>query len=121
MKPRKSTMLVALVALLLAAFAIGMAQGTTQTEQKKKESCCAESAKGCAEGADSCKHDPAGSADSTRDKEGKSCCGDESCDMDHAQGDAKGGDAKAKHKHGEGDCCKAKQKDKDKTRTKKTA
>lgn len=119
MKPRKSTMLVALVVLLLAAFAIGMAQGTTQTDQKKKESCCAEGAKDCAEGADSCKHDTPGSTDSS--KEGKSCCSGESCDMDHAQGDAKGGDAKARHKHGEGDCCKMKQKDKDKAKTKKTA
>lgn len=119
MKPRKSTMLVALVALLLAAFAIGMAQSPTQTDQKKKESCCAEGAKCCAEGGDSCKHDATGSTDSAKEKEGKSCCGEESCDMDHAQGDAaKGGDAKAKHKHGEGDCCKAK---KDKTKTKKTA
>lgn len=110
MKPRKTTLLVALIALILAAFAVGMAQGTTQTDQKKKaESCCAEGAKCCEEGSSKegteCKHDA--------NKEHDGCCGD-SCELD-----AKGGDAaKAKHKHGEGACCKAKQKDKSKTKAK---
>ena len=113
MKPRKTTLLIALIALILAAFAVGMAQGPTQTDQKKKaESCCAEGA--CKEGengakeGDCCKHGDA-------KKEHADCCGD-SCEMD-AKG---GGDtAKAKHKHGEGgECCKAKQKEKSKPKTK---
>jgi hypothetical protein len=109
MKPRKTTLLIALIALILAAFAVGMAQGTTQTDQKKKaESCCAEGAKCCEDGAKEgteCKHDP--------NKPHEGCCGD-SCELD-----AKGGDtAKAKHKHGEGECCKAKKKDKSKTKAK---
>jgi hypothetical protein len=123
MKPRKTTLLIALVVLLFAAFAVGMGQGTTQTDQKKKaESCCVEGAKCCEEGsckeaapscckegascckegAECCKHDA--------NKEHDGCCGD-SCELD-----AKGGDAKAKHKHVEGACCKAKQKEKSKTK-----
>ena len=125
MKPRKSTVLVVLLTFLLAAFAIAMGQGTTQTDQKKKaESCCAEGANCCAdgsckdeakscckegaecckEGAECCKHDA--------NKEHAGCCG-ESCELNHAKGDAK-----AKHdpkKHGE--CCKVKTKD-GKTKTK---
>ena len=110
MKPRKSTLLVVLVALVLSVFAIAMAQGTTQTDQKKKDSCCVEGAKCCAEGAESCKEGDAA----------ESCCKDgaESCEMHHSKDEAKG-DAKAKHKHGEGDCCKMKQKDK--AKAKKTA
>src|SRR5215208_1987750 len=100
MRPRKSTIFVALLALLLAAFAIGMGQGTTQTDQKKKaESCCAEGASCCAEGM-SC-------------KEGECCC--DSCDMANMKHDAK-----MKHdpkKHGE--CCNVK--DKGKTKAKKAA
>ncbi len=127
MKPRKTTLLIALVALLLAAFAIGMAQGTTQADQKKKaESCCAEGASCCAEGsckeaapscckegAECCK-DGAACCKHDANKEHDGCCGD-SCELD-----AKGGDAiaKAKHKHGEGACCKAKQKEKSKTKAK---
>ena len=123
MKPRKTTLLVALVALILAAFAIGMAQGTTQTDQKKKDSCCAEGAK-CAEGAESCKEGEScckEGAECCKEgaeccKKAESCCSGESCEMHHATGDAAKGDAKAKHKHGEGDCCKMKQKEKVKTK-----
>jgi hypothetical protein len=118
MKPRKSTVIVVLLTFLFAAFAIAMAQGTTQTDQKKKaESCCAEGAKCCAE--DSCKHEANSCC-----KEGAECCkeGAECCktdaNKDHADccGDScemKGKhDEKAKHdpkKHGE--CCKVKTKD----------
>lgn len=118
MKPRKTTLLIALVALLLSAFAIGMAQGTTQTDQKKKaESCCAEDSckdgaapSCCKDGAECCKE----GAECCKKKDHDGSCGD-SCELDHA----KGGDAaKAKHKHGEGDCCKAKQKEKSKAKPK---
>jgi hypothetical protein len=126
MKLRKSTLFVALLALLLAAFAVGMGQGTTQTDQKKKaesccaegsaccaegmscqegESCCKEGAECCKEGAECCKHHA--------DKDHAACCG-ESCDMKAEH------DAKMKHdpkKHGE--CCKMKEKDK--TKAKKVA
>ncbi len=119
MKPRKSTVLIVLLTFLLAAFAIAMAQGTTQTDQKKKaESCCAEGAKCCAEG--ECKHedkscckdgaecckDGAECCKADANKDHADCCG-ESCEM-KAHHDS----AKAKHdpkKHGE--CCKAKSKD----------
>ena len=56
MKPRKSTVLVVLLTFVLAAFALALAQGTTQTDQKKKaDSCCAEGSNCCAEG--SCKEE----------------------------------------------------------------
>ena len=127
MKPRKSTVIVVLLTFLLAAFAIAMGQGATQTDQKKKaESCCAEGANCCAEG--SCKEEAKSCC-----KEGAECCkeGAECCakhaDKDHAgccgdscELDAKH-DAKANHdpkKHGE--CCKVKSKD-TKTKTAKKA
>jgi hypothetical protein len=117
-------MFVALLALLLAVFAVGMGQGTTQTDQKKKAaSCCAEGANCCAEG--SCKE-----ATESCCKEGAECCKEgaecckkheaccgESCEL-NAHSDAK---AKAKHdpkKHGE--CCKVKSKD-TKAKTKEKA
>ena len=120
MKPRKSTVLVVLLTFVLAAFALALAQGTTQTDQKKKaDSCCAEGSNCCAEG--SCKEEAKDCC-----KEGAECCkeGAESCkktDKDHASccGDScelGKHDAKAKHdpkKHGE--CCKVKSKDKTKT------
>ncbi len=129
MKPRKITLLVALVALLLAAFAVGMGQGTTQTDQKKKtdsccaagssccaegmackegESCCKEGADCCKEGAECCKNHG--------DKD-HACCGGESCDMANMKHDAK-----MKHDPKKmGECCKMKDKDKDKTKTKTKA
>ena len=125
MKPRKSTVLIVLLTFLLAAFAIAMAQGTTQTDQNKKaESCCAEGAKCCAEG--SCKHEDkscckdgaecckegAECCKNHADKAHADCCGGESCDMDAKHG------ATGKHdpkKHGE--CCKMKNKEKTKTKT----
>jgi hypothetical protein len=118
MKPRKSTVLVVLLTFLLAAFAIAVAQGTTQTDQKKKaEACCAEGANCCAEGsckeaakscckegAECCKEGAECCANHAN-KEHAACCG-ESCDLN-----AKA-DGTAKHdpkKHGE--CCKMKNKD----------
>ena len=119
MKPRKSTILVALLALLLAAFAIGVAQGTTQTDQKKKaDSCCAEGANCCAEG--SCKDEAKSCCKEGAEccKEGAECCKKhegccgESCELNHKDGSTAKHDAKGKHdpkKHGE--CCKVKAKD----------
>jgi hypothetical protein len=126
MKPRKSTVLIVLLTFILAAFALAMAQGSTQTDQNKKaESCCAEGEKCCAEG--SCKHDGAEARSCCKEgaeccKEGAECCKKESADKDHAaccgescelggKHDAKH-DGKTKHdpkKHGE--CCKVKTKD----------
>ena len=116
MKPRKSIMFVALLALLLALFAIGMGQGTTQTDQKKKaDACCAEGANCCAEG--SCKDAAAEScckegAECCKEgaeccKKHEGCCGD-SCEMKaHAGAKAKGKHDPKKH----GECCKVKAKD----------
>ncbi len=120
MKPRKSTVLVVLLAFVLAAFAIAMGQGTqggTQGDQKKAESCCAEGAKCCAEG--SCKHEANSCC-----KEGAECCkeGAECCksqaDKDHADCCGESCEMKAKHdgagKHDPkkpGECCKIKTKD----------
>ena len=121
MKPRKSTVLVVLLTLLLAAFAIAMAQGTTQTDQNKKaESCCAEGANCCAEGSckDEANHESCCKEGAECCKEGaeyckkhESCCG-ESCDANAHHGANAKHDAKGKHdskKHGE--CCKIKNKD----------
>jgi hypothetical protein len=125
MKPRKSTLFVALLALLLAAFAVGMGQGTTQTDQKKKaESCCAEGSSCCAEGmackegescckegAECCK-EGAECCKNHADKD-HACCGGESCDMEKMKHDGKAKYDPKKH----GNCCKMKDKNKTKTKT----
>ena len=98
MKPRKRTILVMLLGLLLLAFAAGVAQTPSQGDQKKKtESCC--SMESCCSD-DSCEMKKEGDANSEAKHD---CCGD-SCDM------------KMKHdmKDHKSDCCKMKQKDKDK-------
>ena len=61
MKPRKQTILIMLVGLLLVAFAVAMAQTPAQGDQKKTaESCCSMESCCCCSG-DSCdmnmKHD----------------------------------------------------------------
>src|SRR5215213_6244945 len=118
MRPRKSTIFVALLALLLAAFAIGMGQGTTQTDQKNKaESCCAEGASCCAEGmsckeGESCCKEGAECCKEHADKDHADCCGD-SCDMANMKHDAKMKRDPKKH----GECCDVK--DKGKTKAKK--
>lgn len=121
MKPRKSTIIVVLFALLLAAFAIAVAQGTTQTDQKKKaDACCAEGANCCAEGSckDEAKHESCCKEGAACCKEGAECCKKhegccgESCELNANHGTAGKHDAKGKHdskKHGE--CCKVKSKD----------
>ena len=60
MKPRKQTILIMLLGLLLFAFTAAMAQTPAQGDQKKTESCCAMESCCCCSG-DSCdmkmKHD----------------------------------------------------------------
>ena len=132
MRPHKSTILIALVALLLTALVAVMAQTPAQdpakSSDKKAESCCTDGS--CPmmkkEGANSTGADVAGAnADAKHDccgdscnmkKEGAGtadmkhdCCGD-SCDMaNHAKHDMSN---KGDMKHAaDGSCCKAKMKD----------
>jgi len=68
MKPRKNTVLIMLLALLLTAFAVAMAQTPAQGDQKKSEACC--SMESCCCSGDSCemkKHD-------TKNHGAKDCC-----------------------------------------------
>ena len=105
MRPRKQTILIMLVGLLLVAFAAVMAQTPAQGDQKKPaEACCAMESCCCNGGSCPMKKEgettPGGDA-----AEAKDGCG-ESCDM--SKHDAK--HDKKNHK----DCCKMKQKDKNK-------
>ena len=139
MRPHKSTILIALVALLLTALVAVMAQTPAQdpakSADKKAESCCKDGScpmmkkEGATTGADM-KHDCCGDSCNMK-KEGAEngngaaasadmksadmkhdCCGD-SCDMaNHAKHDMSNKDAKHDMKHAaDGSCCKAKQKD----------
>lgn len=140
MKPRKRTILVMLLGLLLLAFAAGVAQTPSQGDQKKKaDACCAMDSCCCCSG-DSCpmKQDGATATTATADTAAKpDCCKGDSCkmkkkDMNHADdheccgccADSCDMDMKAdgtmKHdmkdmKHDmkghKADCCKAKAKD----------
>ncbi len=140
MKPRKRTILVMLLGLLLLAFAAGVAQTPSQGDQKKKaDVCCAMDSCCCCSG-DSCpmKQDGATPTTATADTAVKpDCCKGDSCkmkkkDMNHADdheccgccADSCDMDMKAdgtmKHdmkdmKHDmkghKADCCKAKAKD----------
>ena len=101
MKTRKNTVLIMLLALLLTAFAVAMAQTPAQGDQKKSEACC--SMESCCCNGDSCE---------MKAKDGKDhagCCGD-SCQM--KKHDTKDHGAK-------GECCKIKQKDKTKQKAAK--
>ena len=93
MKPRKNTVLIMLLALMLTAFAAGSAQTPAQGDQKKSEACCC---------SDSCEMKKDG-------KDHADCCGD-SCQM--KKHDTKNHGAK-------GDCCKIKNKDKAKQKAAK--
>jgi len=99
MKPRKQTILIMLLGLLLIAFAAAMAQDPqtpAQGDQKKKaDACCAMESCCCCSG-DSCQTMSADGAtttaatDTADKKDAKhSCCSDDSCkmkakDMNHA-------------------------------------
>jgi hypothetical protein len=82
MKPRKQTILIMLLGLLLVAFAVAMAQTPAQGDPKKTDACCA---------MDSC-----------------CCCNGDSCDMNMKHDTNMKHDMKD-HK---GDCCNMKQKSK---------
>ena len=101
MKPRKQTILIMLIGLLLFAFAAVMAQTPAQgqgDQKKPAEACCA--MESCCSG-DSCEMKDKGDM-----KDHKDACCAESCDM--SKHDAK--HDKKDHK----DCCKMKQKEKKK-------
>lgn len=69
MKPRKNTVLIMLLALVLTAFSATMAQTPAQGDQKKSEACC--SMETCCCKGDSCemkKHDAKG-----HDAKGECC------------------------------------------------
>lgn len=102
MKPRKNTILILLLGLLLVAFSAVMAQTPAQGEQKKNtETCC--SMESCCTG-DSCDMKKEGAANSEANHD---CCGD-SCDM-------KKHDEQMKHdKDAKHECCNIKNKDKKK-------
>lgn len=124
MKPRKNTVLIMLLALVLTAFASATAQTPAQGDQKKTEACCSMPSCCCNGGSCPMKE---GATDADA-KEAGCCCSSDSCEMkakdgkDHAGccGDScqmKKHDTK---NHGEkGDCCKIKQKDKAKQKTAK--
>lgn len=123
MRPRKQTILIMLVGLLLVAFAAVMAQTPAQGDQKKKAESC------CNDGSCSMKKEgetPSADADASKAKD--DCCSGDSCEMkenadmknhaccgescDMTKHDAKH-DANMKHDSKDHkDCCKMKQKNK---------
>ena len=142
MKPRKTTILVMLLGLLLFAFAAGVAQTPSQGDQKPKaDACCAMDSCRCCSGdscpmkqdgatakadgakADCCKGDSCKMKKKDMNHTGDhECCGcwADSCEMDmKADGTMKHDMKDMKHdmKGHKGDCCKAKAKDgKDRTK-----
>ena len=91
---RKKTILVMVLALLLVAFTVAVAQTPAQGDQKTKtESCCAMESCCCNSG--SC---PLKAKDGAKSHADHKCCGD-SCEMKH--------DGKSKSS-----CCKHKEKNK---------
>lgn len=137
MKTHKSTILITLIALLLAAFAVAMAQqGPTPTDQKKQaETCCAmetcccnggscpmkkdgtataEAKEGCCCSGDSCDMNKESmNKNHPEGQEGDGCCSGDSCDMSkHAQHANKMHAQHDKKTHSaDGSCCKMKHKD----------
>ena len=115
MKPRKNTILVMLLGLLLSAFTAGVAQTPAQGDQKKKaDACCAtESCPSKTDGAECCSGDSCQMKQKEMNHpEGHECCGccADSCEMDmKADGTMK--HDKKDHKDHKADCCKAKAKD----------
>jgi len=112
MKPRKNTILILLLGLLLVAFAVGIAQTPAQGDQKKKaEACCSMDSCCCNDGSCPMKEEGAASAEGCCSKE-SCCCNNGSCDMKHeAKHDKKNHDAKSS-------CCNVKHKDKTKAKQK---
>lgn len=100
MRSHKSTILTALMALLLSAFVGVMAQqGTPQTDQKKKaDACCA--MESCCCNGDSCPMKKEGATNA--DAKAACCCSNGGCDMKTEGGAdvAKTANVDAKH-----DCC----------------
>jgi hypothetical protein len=139
MKPRKITILVMLLGLLLLAFAVGVAQTPSQGDQNKKpDACCAMDSCCCSGDSCSLKQDGSATTDAKPDvaarpdcckgdsckmhkkdmnhADGHECCGccADSCDMDmKADGTMKHDMKDMKHdmKGHKGDCCKAKSKE----------
>src|SRR5262245_38556440 len=106
MKPRKNTILILLLGLLLVAFAAVSAQTPAQGDQEKKtESCCA--MESCCD-KDSCEMKKEGEANT----DGKESCCAESCDMKMKHDEKMKHDKDAKH-----ECCNAKSKNKTKKTT----
>jgi hypothetical protein len=102
MNPRKNTILILLLGLLLVAFSAASAQTPAQGDQKKDaEACCAKDS--CCKD-DSCEMKKEGEANSEAKHD---CCGD-SCDMKKHDENMKH-DKDAKH-----ECCNMKNKDKKK-------
>ena len=126
MKPRKNTILIMLLGLLLFAFtAAGVAQTPAQGDQKKAEACCAMESCCCNGGSCPMKE----GASSAEAKDADCCCMGDSCDMKAKDGENHANHAaccddscKMKHdakkhdaKHdGKAECCKIKQKSKTK-------
>jgi len=97
MKFQKGTLLVLLLTLFLAAFAVALAQTSSQDTQKKQaeESCAMNSMDSCCCKGDSCPmKEGTASADA---KDGCCCCDGDSCEM-------KTGDMK-NHAAADGCCC----------------
>lgn len=78
MKPHKSTILIVLLGLLLAVFAIGVAQSSSQTDQAKRSEASPSMDSCCCKGG-SCPMKKGASATDTKD--GCCCCSGSSCDM----------------------------------------
>jgi hypothetical protein len=94
MKPNKSILLVLLVGLLLALFAVAMAQNKSQSPTKSEASCC--SMDPCCCNSDSCPMKDGATASDAKD--GCCCCSGDSCDM-------KAHDKMKNHAEGSGCCC----------------
>ena len=102
MKPNKSILLLLLVGLLLALFAVSMAQNTSQNPQAKKSEVSCSSMDSCC-----CKGDSCPMKDGATAKDGKDgccCCSGDSCDM-------KAHDNMKSHASGQECCCDGTQKD----------
>lgn len=112
MKFHKSTILIALLGLLLVAFVAVMAQqAPAQSDQKKQSEACCAMDSCCCKG-DSCPLKKEGTTNAEA-KDECCCCSGDSCDMEkHAQHSKKDHSA-------DGSCCNMKHKDMKRKETKK--